>query len=139
MLHQAESARIQKFIEFLYDFFYEWDLGRGSLSGDVYYVDKKVYFRVLHIEESNQLYHQDLISYEASVRDTQQKIMGTINELKLFLQSNSYLELANSFKLVEDSQYCYSERLANSVARMNSKLENLGNLVHTLHRFRERR
>lgn len=139
LLHQAESARIKKFIEFIYNLFYEWELGKGSLSGDVYYVDKQVYLGVLNIEGFNQLYHQELLSYDASVRDTQQKIMGIISDLRLFLQSNNYCDLGNSYKLVEDSHYCYSEGLANSVDLMNSKLERLGPLVHSLHRFRERR
>lgn len=139
LLHQAESLRIQKFIQFIYDLFYELELGNGSLSADVYYVDKQVFLRVLNIEEHNQLYHQELLSYDATVRNTQEQIMETINVLKLFFQSRTYIELGNSYKLVEDLPYCYSQEMQNSVELMNSKLLNLASLVHNLHRFRERR
>ena len=139
LFHQAESERIKKFINFIYDLFYEFDLRLGSLSTDVYYIDKFVFERIINFDDYCQIYLQDLRSYDNSIQNIQDKIIEIIYFYKKFMMENNYVLLANSFKLSEDRRYFYSQELEVKVESMNAKLEKLANLVHELHRFRERR
>lgn len=139
LFHQAESSRVEKFIEFIYDLFYEFELGKGSLSVDVYYVDKQVFYNVINIGSHTQVYSRDLLSYDVNIQKIQNAIMDIINQLRDFFVNNNYYELAHSFKLREDCQYCYSQGLQEQASTIQSKLIQLGDLVAELHRFRERR
>ncbi|HHG3121894.1 hypothetical protein [Vibrio parahaemolyticus] len=139
LFHQAESSRVEKFIEFIYDLFYEFESGKGSLSVDVYYVDKQVFYRVLNIDSHEKIYKRDLLSYDTNVQETQNAIMDIIKQLRDFYVDNNYYELSYSFKLLEDCQYCYSQGLQEKADIIQSKLKKLGDLVGELHRFRERR
>ncbi|MGN2614738.1 hypothetical protein [Aliivibrio fischeri] len=139
LFHQAESARIKQFIDFIYDLFYEFDLGLGSLSVDVYYVDKFVFEKIINIDNHHQTYQQEYRSYDFHIQNVQSEIMDIIYFYKNFLIENNYYELANSFKLREDRQYYYSQELENKVEYMCTKLKGLSSLVYELHKFRERR
>ncbi|HAT8493224.1 TPA: hypothetical protein RQK84_004359 [Vibrio vulnificus] len=137
LFHQTESSRVEKFINFIYELFYEYELGKGSLSTDAYYVDKNVFHRVLNIGDYSQKYKQDLRSYNESVRQKQDVIMDIIFRFQEFIQGNNYNELAYSYKLVEDCQYYYSQELQGRVAEVKCQLEMLAKLVIELHQFRE--
>lgn len=139
LFHQAESTRIEKFIEFIYDLFYEFESGKGSLTVDVYYVDKQVFYRVLNIDSNEKIYKRDLLSYDTNMQETQNTIMDIIKQLRDFYVNNNYYELPYSFKLIKDCQYCYSQGLQEKAGIIQSKLKKLVDLVGELNRFRERR
>ncbi|WP_146162353.1 hypothetical protein [Vibrio splendidus] len=139
LLHQAESVRIKQFIDFIYGLFHEFELGLGSLSVDVYYVDKLVFEKIMNIDDHYQTYQQEYRSYDLHIQNVQNDIMDIIYSYRNFLIENNYYELAHSFKLLEDCQYYYSQELENKVEYMGAKLKRLASLVFELHQFRERR
>ncbi|MBW3695608.1 hypothetical protein EK599_07860 [Vibrio sp. T187] len=140
LVQQTEALRVQKFIQFIYDFFKEPEYRLGELSTDMYYVNPRVYTNINSINDYQQEYSQNLRSYDVGAQIKQDEIVQLIYGLKDFLNKYLYQPLAHDYKLCGNEQYGhYSQEQVTDVENQRDSLYRIANLVQELNQFCERR